>query len=242
VDGQFNTCAEWKWIHSFVDTIVRYYFAFYGMRQAAQRLILSIQFGCMVANFIFGASSLHSWSLLSGGRIDLSLTHIQSSLSRSGFDPVVVYIDAGASLPYLKVLVFASLRQFNAEKGSRDSMQAFRHNKDPPMFMVLFEDGVSRCAFLLIGALPPPFRQPVYDGVASIFNWPPGAGGAAAVVLLTRSREVKSADWWKRCGQQAGGRLDYAYCGRNKRAVSQTRWCTPTGTACAGSDSRGAEP
>jgi divalent metal cation (Fe/Co/Zn/Cd) transporter len=64
-----------------------------------------------------------------------------------------------------------SLRQFRAAKGKFGFYEAFRQSKDPPSFMVLFEDsaaliGILIAAFGTVAATT--LDAPVLDGVASV--------------------------------------------------------------------------
>jgi len=83
-----------------------------------------------------------------------------------------------------------SFRQFRAAKGELGWYEAFRRSKDPPSFMVLFEDSAALIG-IIIAALATwaavAFGMPVLDGVGSILI---GTVLAATAALL--ARESKS--------------------------------------------------
>ena len=65
-----------------------------------------------------------------------------------------------------------ALRQFKVVKGKLGYFEAFRQSKDPPSFMVLFEDSAALVGILIAGLgtfAATSLEMPVYDGVASLF-------------------------------------------------------------------------
>ena len=175
-------------VHSFVDT-GNQVLLLYGMRQAAQRADPEhpIGYGRELYFWSF-IVALMVFALGAGVSIYEGITHIQNPEPIN--DPVVVYIVLGLAFIFEGASWFASLRQFNAEKGSRGFYAAFRHSKDPPMFMVLFEDSAALIGIFIaaIGTFAATtFDNPVYDGVASILI---GLVLASTAVLL--ARESKS--------------------------------------------------
>ena len=83
-----------------------------------------------------------------------------------------------------------SLRQFKAAKGRLGYYEAFRRSKDPPSFIVLFEDSAALMG-ILVAALgtfaATAFHAPVLDGAASIV-----IGIILATTALLVARESKS--------------------------------------------------
>ena len=64
-----------------------------------------------------------------------------------------------------------SLRQFNKAKGDLGYYEAFRKSKDPPLFMVLFEDSAALIGIAIAAAgiaLAAKFDLPLADGISSI--------------------------------------------------------------------------
>ena len=97
-----------------------------------------------------------------------------------------------------------SLRQFKAAKGRLGFYEAFRRSKDPPSFMVLFEDsaallGIMVAALGTFGATA--FKAPMLDGAASIV-----IGLILATTALLVARESKSL----LIGERADGALSDA--------------------------------
>ena len=83
-----------------------------------------------------------------------------------------------------------SLRQFNKVKGPLGWYEAFRKSKDPPLFMVLFEDSAALIgiAIAAVGiALGANFDLPLADGISSIL-----IGLVLACTSTLLARESKS--------------------------------------------------
>ena len=98
------------------------------------------------------------------------------------------------------VLAFASLfegwtwlialRQFRAAQGSRRFWEAFKRSKDPPSFMILFEDSAALIGILIAAAgtfAATRLGFPVADGIASIL-----IGLVLAGISVLLARESKS--------------------------------------------------
>jgi cation diffusion facilitator family transporter len=104
--------------------------------------------------------------------------------------PFISYIVLGLAFVFEGVSWAVSLRQFNKARGSLGLFEAFRRSKDPPAFMVLFEDSAALIGILIaaVGTYASvTLEAPVYDGIASIAI---GLVLAATAVLL--ARESKS--------------------------------------------------
>ncbi len=84
---------------------------------------------------------------------------------------------------------FIALREFGKAKGDVGYFEAVHRSKDPPAFIVLFEDTAALIG-LLIAALgtycADTFAMPVLDGVASI-----GIGCVLATIAIVLARESK---------------------------------------------------
>jgi divalent metal cation (Fe/Co/Zn/Cd) transporter len=105
-------------------------------------------------------------------------------------DPVVSYVVLGLAALFEGGSWWVSFRQFNAVRGKLSFYRAFRRSKDPPTFVVFFEDtaALAGIAIAALGTLAATrLNQPIFDGVASILI---GLILAAVAVLL--ARESKS--------------------------------------------------
>lgn len=83
-----------------------------------------------------------------------------------------------------------SLRQYRAAMGDLGFFEAFRKSKDPPSFMVFFEDSAALVGIVLAAGgtyASDSLGLPVLDGVASI-----AIGVVLAVVAVLLARESKS--------------------------------------------------
>jgi cation diffusion facilitator family transporter len=84
-----------------------------------------------------------------------------------------------------------SLRQFTAAKGTLGFYEAFRRSKDPPSFIVLFEDSAALLGLVVaaVGSYASvALREPILDGVASII-----IGlilGASAILVARESKSL----------------------------------------------------
>ena len=83
-----------------------------------------------------------------------------------------------------------SLRQFNKAKGQLGYYEAFVKSKDPPLFMVLFEDSAALIGIVIAAAgtvLAAHFDMPLADGISSIL-----IGLVLACTSTLLARESKS--------------------------------------------------
>jgi cation diffusion facilitator family transporter len=83
-----------------------------------------------------------------------------------------------------------SVRQFRKAKGALGWWQAFVKSKDPPLFMVVFEDSAALIGIAIAAAgtvLAADFDMPLADGVSSIL-----IGGVLACTSTLLARESKS--------------------------------------------------
>jgi cation diffusion facilitator family transporter len=106
-------------------------------------------------------------------------------------DPHVSYIVYAAAALFEGASWFMALREFQKVKGDLGYFEAMRKSKDPPTFIVLFEDtaaliGLAIAALGTFAAMQ--FDAPMLDGVASI-----GIAillGATALVLARESKDL----------------------------------------------------
>src|ERR1700712_3438573 len=83
-----------------------------------------------------------------------------------------------------------SVRQFSKAKGALGWWQAFVKSKDPPLFMVVFEDSAALIGIAIAAAgtvLAAHFDMPLADGISSIL-----IGGVLACTSTLLARESKS--------------------------------------------------
>jgi divalent metal cation (Fe/Co/Zn/Cd) transporter len=104
--------------------------------------------------------------------------------------PIVNYIVLGLAALFEGWSWTVALRQFKRHQGSRGFFEAFRRSKDPPTFLVLFEDsaalvGISIAAIATV--LVTQFHVERADGVASIL-----IGLLLATIAALLAQESKS--------------------------------------------------
>jgi cation diffusion facilitator family transporter len=83
-----------------------------------------------------------------------------------------------------------SLKQFHRHRGRLTFYEAFRRSKDPPSFMVLFEDSAALLGILIAAAgtfAATHYQKPEFDGVASLL-----IGVVLGGVAILLARESKS--------------------------------------------------
>jgi cation diffusion facilitator family transporter len=106
-------------------------------------------------------------------------------------DPFVSYIVYGAAAVFEGASWFMALIEFRKVKGRLGYFEAMRKSKDPPTFIVLFEDTAALIglAIAALGTfLAAQFDAPVIDGIASI-----GIAlllGATALILARESKDL----------------------------------------------------
>ena len=175
-------------VHSFVDS-GNEVLLLYGMRRAARAADAEHPLG-------YGRE-LYFWSFIVallifalGAAVSIyeGIAHIRRPEPIS--DPLINYAVLAAAFVFEGASWLISLRQFRAVKGPLGWYAAFRRSKDPPSFMVLFEDsaaliGIAIAALATYGAVR--FAMPVLDGMGSILI---GLVLAATAALL--ARESKS--------------------------------------------------
>ncbi len=128
-------------IHSFVDT-GNEFLLLYGLRRAAQRPDREHPLG-------YGRE-LYFWSFIvavlvfalgAGLSIYTGVLHIFHPAPIR--DPLVNYVVLGLAFRFEGGSWLVSLRQFRAAIGPLGVYEAFRRSKDPPSFIILFEDSAA---------------------------------------------------------------------------------------------------
>ena len=104
--------------------------------------------------------------------------------------PRTIFIVLGVSALFEGVSWFVSYREFRVKAGGRGFWAAFRASKDPPTFMVLFEDSAALAGLAVAAAgtgLALATGDPHWDGIASLVI---GAILASVAVLLARESKA----------------------------------------------------
>lgn len=104
--------------------------------------------------------------------------------------PAINYIVLTLAFVFEGASWVVSWRQFKAAKGALGYYEAVRRSKDPPSFMVFFEDSAALAGILIAGLgtfAAAQLRQPLYDGLASIL-----IGVVLGAIALLLARESKS--------------------------------------------------
>ena len=175
-------------VHSLVDT-VNEVLLLYGMRRAAQRADAYHPFGYGRELYFWSfVVALLIFALGAGVSIFEGIGHVRQPEPVT--DPYINYIVLVLALLFEGGSWLVSLRQFRAAKGDLAWFEAFRRSKDPPSFMVLFEDSAALIGIVLaaLGTYgSASLGLPVLDGVASIL-----IGIVLAVTSMLLARESKS--------------------------------------------------
>ncbi len=104
-------------------------------------------------------------------------------------DPTVAYAVLGVSIVLEGTSWVTAMRAFGGAKGDQGWWQAIRRSKDPPAFIVLFEDSAAVAGLLIAGAgiaLSHATGDGRWDGIASI-----AIGLVLGVVAALLARESK---------------------------------------------------
>ena len=175
-------------VHSFVDS-GNEILLLYGMRRAGRRPDEQHPLG-------YGRE-LYFWSFIvallvfavgAGVSVYEGIRHVWAP--EPIHDPLVSYVVLALAGIFEGSSWLVSLRQFKAAKGPLGSYEAFRRSKDPPSFMVLFEDSAALAGILIAGLgtfAAVRLHDPIFDGLASIL-----IGVVLAAVSLLLARESKS--------------------------------------------------
>ncbi|MEJ0096058.1 MAG: cation diffusion facilitator family transporter [Methylocella sp.] len=174
-------------VHSLVDT-GNELLLLYGLRRAMAQPDLNHPLG-------YGRE-LYFWSFIvallvfalgAGVSIYEGVTHILDPTPIE--NPHVNYIVLALSAIFDGATWWIALRNFKGKKPYSALFQAVRESKDPPSFMVLFEDSAALLGLLiaLVGTyLSVSLRMPALDGVASIL-----IGLVLAITATILARETK---------------------------------------------------
>lgn len=104
-------------------------------------------------------------------------------------DPTVAYVVLAVSLALEGSSWVLALKEFGRTRGALGWWQAIRRSKDPPTFIVLFEDTAAMAGLVIAGlgiAVSHWSGNPVWDGAASV-----AIGLILAVVAVLLARESK---------------------------------------------------
>ncbi|MEO8723390.1 MAG: cation diffusion facilitator family transporter [Sphingobium sp.] len=176
-------------IHSFVDA-GNGLLLLYGVRRAGRRADVEHPFG-------YGRE-LYFWSFIvallvfalgAGFAVYEGVNHLRHPEAIQ--HPMVNYAVLGVAFALDGWSWLVSFKQFDAARGGLGFYAAFRASKDPPSFMVLFENSAALLG-LLVAAIATfsavTLNQPMLDGVASIV-----IGlilGGTAVLLARESKSL----------------------------------------------------
>ncbi len=175
-------------VHSVVDT-GNEVLLLYGMHRSAQRPDPAHPLGYGRELYFWSfVVALLIFALGAGVSIYEGVIHVLRPEPISS--PVVNYVVLALAFVFEGASWIVSLRQFRAAKGLMGYYEAFRRSKDPPSFMVLFEDSaalIGIVAAALGNFAASSLDAPVFDGVASIV-----IGVVLAVIAALLARESKS--------------------------------------------------
>ncbi len=175
-------------IHSVVDT-GNGGLLFYGLRRGARPADENHPFG--------HGMEVYFWSLIVavsifgiGGGMSIyeGITHIQHPAQLE--DPTINYIVLALAMVFESFSFSVAWRAFRTTKGSRRTLAAIHHGKDPSLFTVLFEDTAALLGLVVafIGVfLSHQFRAPLLDGLASVV-----IGGILVIAALWLAYESRS--------------------------------------------------
>ncbi|MBW6528888.1 cation diffusion facilitator family transporter [Sphingomonas sp. RHCKR7] len=131
-------------------------------------------------------------------------------------DPLLNYIVLAIAFALEGTSWFLAMREFAAAKGDSGWWRAIRESKDPPGFMVLFEDSAALAGLVIAAAgvwASHAFADPRIDGLASI-----AIGVILALVAMLLARESK--------GLLIGERADPAVVATVRALVERQRGVT----------------
>src|SRR5665213_1856479 len=175
-------------IHSLVDT-VNEVLLLYGLRRAARPADAEHPFG--------HGRELYFWSFIvallifalgAGVSLYQGFVHVRNPVPIR--DPLVNYVVLALAAVFEGGSWLVALRQTRASKGASGYFEAFRSSKDPPSFMVLFEDSAALIGIALAVAgtsASASLGIQVADGAASL-----AIGGVLAATAMLLARESKS--------------------------------------------------
>jgi len=175
-------------VHSLVDT-GNEVLLLYGLRRAARPPDGAHPLG--------HGRELYFWSFIvallifavgAGVSLYEGITHIFHAAPLT--KPVVNYVVLALAILFESGSWWVAFREFRATKGEQGYYEAVRESKDPPGFLVLFEDSAALLGLFiaLVGTAAADLLElPVLDGIASI-----AIGLVLAVVALFPAQESKA--------------------------------------------------
>ncbi|QYE35359.1 MULTISPECIES: cation diffusion facilitator family transporter [Sphingosinicellaceae] len=175
-------------VHSLVDTINEV-LLLYGMKRSARKPDADHPLG-------YGRE-LYFWSFVvallifavgAGVSVYEGVAHLLHPEPISS--PALVFGVLGVSAVFEGASWFVAFREFRSKQGGLTIWQAFRRSKDPPSFMVLFEDSAALTGIAVAAAgsgLAVVTGDPRWDGAASLL-----IGLILAVVAALLARESKA--------------------------------------------------
>ena len=175
-------------VHSFVDC-GNEVLLLYGQSRAARRPDMEHPFGYGRELYFWSfVVALLIFALGAGVSIYEGVLHILEPEPIR--DPMINYIVLVLAFVFEGTSWVVSFRQFRAASGKNELYDAFVRSKDPPSFMVLFEDSAALLGivFAALGTFASTtLHMPMLDGVASIL-----IGLVLAGVAMLLARESKS--------------------------------------------------
>ncbi len=175
-------------VHSLVDT-GNEVLLLYGMHRAGERPDETHPFGYGRELYFWSfVVALLIFALGAGVSILQGIAHIRAPEAIN--DPVVNYVVLAFAFAFEGASWTIALRKFREVKGDLGYVEAFRRSKDPPSFMVLFEDSAALIGIVIaaIGTFASSHLGILaMDGIASIL-----IGAALAVTSVLPARESKS--------------------------------------------------
>jgi cation diffusion facilitator family transporter len=175
-------------VHSIVDS-GNEVLLLYGLHRAARRPDAQHPLGYGRELYFWSfIVALMIFALGAGVSIYEGIVHIRHPEPIS--HPAVNYVVLALAFVFEGASWVVSWRQFSAAKGSLGYYEAVRQSKDPPSFMVFFEDSAALAGIVIAAAgtfAAVQLRQPVFDGIASIL-----IGVVLAAIALLLARESKS--------------------------------------------------
>lgn len=175
-------------VHSFVDT-GNELLLLHGMRRSMQQADPEHPLGYGRELYFWSfIVALMVFALGAGVSIYQGVIHVRQPQPIS--HPLVSYVVFGLCFLFEGASWLISLRQFKAAKGPLGYYEAFRRSKNPPSFMVLFEDSAALVGIAIATTgtyAATTLAMPIADGVASIL-----IGLVLAFVAALLARESKS--------------------------------------------------
>jgi cation diffusion facilitator family transporter len=174
-------------VHSVVDTSNQI-LLLYGIRQSSKPRDDDHPLGYGRELYFWSfIVALLIFSLGAGVSFYEGVAHIQEPVQIS--DPIVNYIVFGIAFVFEGTTFLIALKAFNKTRGPLGYFEAVHLSKDPPSFLVLFEDSAALIGIMIAfaGTLAAQvLAMPVFDGLASI-----GIGLVLAITATFLARESK---------------------------------------------------